>query len=73
MNNQIHTQNLITNYTRRLHKLKEHQALEGWSVNPNITLEIEDIQRHLTQLTQLTQKPKPNKPTTTTIIIILKG
>jgi hypothetical protein len=40
-------QNLITNHTRRLQKLKERRALTGINTDPGILLEIEDIEAEL--------------------------
>ncbi len=41
---------LITNYTQRLQKLKEQQALYGIDTAPHILLEIEDIEAKIKQL-----------------------
>jgi hypothetical protein len=41
---------LIFNHSRRLQILKEQQALEGQSVDPNILIEIEDIEAKLENL-----------------------
>jgi len=41
---------LITNYNRRLQKLKEQKALYGISVDPKIPLEIEDIEAEIAEL-----------------------
>jgi hypothetical protein len=45
-----HLNRLIINYTRRLQKLKEQQALKGQSTAPEILIEIEDIEAELARL-----------------------
>jgi hypothetical protein len=43
-------QKLIINHTRRLQKLEERQALEGISVDPAVSIEIEDIRTKIDSL-----------------------
>jgi serine/threonine protein kinase len=50
MPDQDHIKRLLTNYSRRLQKLKEQQALEGISIDPKILIEIEDIEAQLKKL-----------------------
>ncbi|MCB9078663.1 MAG: phosphotransferase [Anaerolineaceae bacterium] len=50
MSDQTHVQTLITNHTRRLQKLKEQQALTGFSTDPAILIEIQDIEAELKTL-----------------------
>jgi hypothetical protein len=50
MSRQNDIENLITNHSRRLQKLKEKQALVGLSVDPHILLEIEDIEAEISRL-----------------------
>ena len=45
-----HINELIRNYTRRLQKLRERQALQGISVDPSVPLEIENIEAELNVL-----------------------
>lgn len=49
-------QRLITNHQRRLQKLKETQALQGYNTPPDVLLEIEDIEETIQELqTSLTK------------------
>ncbi|MCB0191467.1 MAG: DEAD/DEAH box helicase family protein [Anaerolineae bacterium] len=41
---------LIKNHNRRLQLLKEQKALQGYSTDPKVTLEIEDIEQELKRL-----------------------
>jgi SOS regulatory protein LexA len=50
MSHKDHLKNLIVNHNRRLQKLKELQALQGYSVDPAILLEIEDIEAKIVEL-----------------------
>ena len=50
MADQKHTRNLINNYNRRLQKLEEQSALYGLDTSPQILIEIEEIQKKITQL-----------------------
>ncbi|MFC1975783.1 hypothetical protein ACFLXQ_05255, partial [Chloroflexota bacterium] len=43
-------QKLINNHKRRLQKLKEREALKGLDVEPEVTIEIEDIEKKLNKL-----------------------
>lgn len=58
-----HLQNLIHTYTRRLHLLKEQQAMRGLNTPPEILLEIEDIEARLEQLqTELAEVKSGSEP-----------
>ena len=50
MTRQENIKKLIHNHTRRLQLLKEQKALAGWSVDPRIPIEIEDIEAELRDL-----------------------
>ncbi len=43
-------QRLLVRKNRRLQKLKEQKAVAGWSANPEILLEIEDLEDELVEL-----------------------
>lgn len=51
-----HIRNLIKNYSRRLQKLKEQQALYGLDASPQLLIEIEDIEAKISDLTELQVK-----------------
>jgi CheY-like chemotaxis protein len=50
MTRQENIKKLIHNHSRRLQLLKEQKALAGWSVDPGIPIEIEDIEAELRDL-----------------------
>ncbi|MBN1219776.1 MAG: hypothetical protein JXM69_12675 [Anaerolineae bacterium] len=50
MSREDHLKKLIANYSRRLEKLQEEQALHGLDTNPKILIEIEDIEAKLQEL-----------------------
>ena len=50
MSPEDHIKKLITNYTRRVQKLREQQAIEGISIDPKILIEIEDIEAEIEKL-----------------------
>ncbi len=52
MSRKQYLQRLLANHTRRLEKLREQQALAGYSTNPEILLEIEDIESEIQRLQQ---------------------
>lgn len=71
MSGKAHLKKMIVNYSRRLEKLREHQALYGLSVDPKIIIEIEDIeaqiknfQAKLKQLESLPETPPQMGPAT---------
>jgi hypothetical protein len=50
MSRQDDIKELIIAYTRRKHELEMQRALAGYSVDPKISLEIEDIEAQIEQL-----------------------
>jgi hypothetical protein len=50
MSNQDDLKKLITDYAKRLQKLKEQKAIAGLSVDPKIPIEIEDIESEIESL-----------------------
>lgn len=50
MSRKTDIQNLIFKHTRHLQKLKEEQALKGQDAEPDLLIEIEDIETQLAQL-----------------------
>ncbi len=50
MSHRNNIKRLITNYNRRLQKLKEKQALQGIDVDPDVVIEIEDIEVEIEKL-----------------------
>jgi cell division septum initiation protein DivIVA len=63
MSRKTAVETLIINHTRRLQKLKEQQALKGYNTDPELLLEIEDIEAQLgplqTELAGLTDTDEP--------------
>jgi hypothetical protein len=67
-------QQLIINYTRRLQKLKEQQALKGQNTEPDLLIEIEDIETQLAQLqAELATLPDEIEQAATTQVRETKG
>lgn len=66
MSRQDHLQKLIMNHTRRMHILKEQQALAGRSVEPAVIIEIEDIQQMIenlqAELAEIEPRPANSAP-----------
>ncbi|MCB0194706.1 MAG: hypothetical protein KDJ65_22330, partial [Anaerolineae bacterium] len=70
MSNKAHLQQLITNHTRRLQKLKEQRALTGIRTDPAIIIETEDIETELKvlqeELAAIKDEPElPDQPEST--------
>ena len=58
MSNKNHKRRLVTIYSRRLQKLKEQQALKGLSTEPEILIEIEDIEAKLQEFQTRGEAPQ---------------
>lgn len=63
MRSEADIQRLITNHQRRLQKLKEVQALYGYSTEPVILLEIEEIEIKINELQSELKEFEPIKQT----------
>lgn len=74
MSRKTDIQNLLITHTRRLQKLKEQQALKGQDTEPDLLLEIEDIETQLAELqAELATLPDESEPAATTPVSETKG